>query len=167
MVQCRRVGDIPNKFSFVNFCIEKTKYLNAFVKSQNQNMIFQTKKRYKNSFEWIVHFDKYVITIIKDDLKQQWKSYQFHSCTVRMSEQKLVLWVTRLQSLALTGKCRELLHPVCTDWSPDCCMHPECTENTEHDPVRVDEGDVSRETLVQFGGVGGVLSHSPKFQMSP
>ena len=61
MVQCRRVGDKPNKFSFVNFCIEKTKYLNAFVKTQNQNMIFQTKKRYKNSFEWIVHFDKYVI----------------------------------------------------------------------------------------------------------
>ena len=61
MVQCRRVGDKPNKFSFVNFCIEKTKCLNAFVKTQNQNMIFQTKKRYKNSFEWIVHFDKYVI----------------------------------------------------------------------------------------------------------
>ena len=51
MAQCRRIGDNPNKFSFVNFCIEKTKYLNAFVKTQNQNMIFQTKKRYKNSFE--------------------------------------------------------------------------------------------------------------------
>ena len=53
-----------------------------------------------------------------------------------MSEQKLVLWVTRLQSLAFTGKCRDFFHPVCTDWSPDCCMHSECTVN---DPVRGEE----------------------------
>ena len=45
------------------------------------------------------------------------------SCTVRMSEQKLVLWVTRLQSLAFTGKCRDFFHLVCTDWSLSRLLH--------------------------------------------
>ena len=42
---------------------------------------------------------------------------------MRMSEQKLVLWVTRLQSLAFTGKCRDFFHLVCTDWSLSRLLH--------------------------------------------